>query len=345
MKNYGIIKFKDAGVKDFTSDVGMSIRKIIDAPLRKVLKMATKGDLITMNYPELEKGKPYIFVSLHNFIEDSIANLSTIDRNAYMLFGTSDQLEVNKEMYAAWLNGFIYVDRLNDKSRKDATKKMARVLNHGNSVLIFPEGSLNNTYNTYCQKLFSSPYYLARETGLEVVPIAPLYEFGSKEIYMNVGSPIDLAKFDNKEEANLYLRDVLSTLLHENLLENSTPLVRSELGEDPTLDYMEQRRQEYMKTKWTNKVNWNEELTQYKTAADKEYISVQESMDNIIITKDNAHIMAPILVRREEDKKHDFKKFMNEKWQEHLLEIKKNTESTEENNQEHEMGPKLVKKL
>lgn len=342
MKNYGIIKFKDADVNKFTSDIGMDIRKIINKPMNKTLNVALKGKLMkygfqnqldknssfgvsdffklvcdsgikVMNYPNLEEGKPYIFVSLHNFVDDSMANLATIDRNAYMLFGTSDQLEVNKDMYFAWANGFIYVDREDDKNRKDAVSKMQRLLEYGNSVLIFPEGGLNNTENLFCQKLFSSPYYLSKLTGAEVVPIAPLYEYGSDKVYMNVGDPIDLSTFDDKREANAHLRDVLSSLLYENLLANSEILVRSELGEDPRMDFMEQRRKEYIKTKWTKDV-WDEELTRYFDKDDKEMISVMESMDNIEITSKNAHIMAPILVRRREDKKYDFKDYMHKNW-------------------------------
>lgn len=313
MKNYGIMGFQNATIENFTSDIGMEIRKKINPMLRRLLKIATKGELIVDNYPKLEEDVPYIFVSTHNFVEDTIANLSTIDRNAYLLFGTTDQLEVNPEMYAAWLNGFIYVDRENPKNRKDALLKMQRVLENGNSVLIFAEGGFNNTENLLCQKLFASPYILSKITGAKVVPIAPFNEFGSDKIYMNVGEPIDLSKYDNQKEALFDLRDSLATLLYESIEKHSTPIVRSELGRDPRLDYMEQRRQEYLKTKWTKDV-WDEELTRYFDAEDREYNSVQESMDNIIVTSDNASIMAPVLVKRLEAKKYDFKKYMHENW-------------------------------
>lgn len=313
MKNYGIIGFQNATIDNFTSDIGMEIRKKINPFLRKVLKVVTKGELIIDNYPKLEDDVPYIFVSTHNFVEDTIANLSTIDRNAYLLFGTTDQLEVNPEMYAAWLNGFIYVDREDSQNRKDALLKMQRVLENGNSVLIFAEGGFNNTENLLCQKLFASPYILSKVTKAKVVPIAPFNEFGSDKIYMNVGEPMDLSKYDNQKEALLDLRDSLATLLYESIEKHSTPIVRSELSKDPRLDYMEQRRQEYLKTKWTKDV-WDEELTRYFDAEDREYNSVQESMDNIKVTSENAHIMAPILVKRLEDKKYDFKKYMHENW-------------------------------
>lgn len=313
MKNYGILKFSNVGVDNFTSNVGLELRKKINPILRRLLKLAVKGELIIDRYPKLEKEKAYIFTSLHSFVEDAIANLATIDRNAYLLFGTTDQLEVNIEMYAAWLNGFIYVNRLDPQSRKDAITKMIRVLNNGNSVLLYPEGGFNNTENLFCQKLFSSPYILSKETKAEVVPIAPFYEFGSNKIFMNVGNPINLSEFNNKKEALGYLRDILSTLMFENIERHSTPLVRSELGKDPRMNFMNERCLEYLKTTWTKDV-WEEELTRYLDADDREMLAVLESMDDIIITKNNAKIMAPILVRRQEDKKYDFKRYMHENW-------------------------------
>ena len=54
-----------------------------------------------------------------------------------------------------------------------------------------------------CQKLFSSPYILSKVTGAKVVPITPFNEFISDKIYMNVGEPIDLSKYDSQKEALL----------------------------------------------------------------------------------------------------------------------------------------------
>ena len=313
MKNYGIIKFQYANINNFTSDFGMNFRKKINPVLRRILKLATKGELIIDNYPKLNDNEAYIFVSLHNFVEDTIANLATIDRDAYLLFGTTDQLEVNPEMYFAWLNGFIYVDRYNNDNRKEAILKMERVLKNGNSVLIFPEGGFNNTENLLCQRLFSSPYILSKMTKAKVVPIAPFYEFGSDKIYMNVGNAMDLSIYSDKKEALIDLRNTLATLMYINMENHATHLIRNELSDDPRLEFMEQRRQEYLKTKWTKDV-WNEELTRYFSQEEREYNQVQNSMDNIIITKENAGIMAPILVKRFEDKKYDFKRYMHENW-------------------------------
>lgn len=313
MKNYGIMHFQYANLENFTSAMGMEIRKKMNKYLRDILKKAAKEEIVVEHYPQLHDDEAYIFVSLHNFVEDTIVNLATIDRNAYLLFGTTDQLKVNKEMYFAWLNGFIYVDRTDKTNRAMALEKMARVLNNGNSVLIFPEGGFNNTENVLCQKLFSSPFILAKKTGAKVVPIAPFYEYGSSKVYIKVGEPLDLAAFDDKKEALLYLRDILSTLLYELIEKYSTPIARAELQGDFRMAFMEQRKKEYMKTKWTKDV-WDEELTRYYDAKERDYLDMLASIDNIKVTIENGGILGPTLVRRLEDKKYDFKQYMHENW-------------------------------
>ena len=313
MTNYTLLRFKTTTVDNFTSDFGIRARRVINPVLRPILKLATKGRIHIDRYPSLPKGTPYIFVATHNFCEDAIATLATIDRNVYVLFGTTDQLEYNPLVHAAWLNGFIYIDRQDAASRKASVAKMERILNAGSSVLIYAEGGFNNTENLLCQKLFASPYILARSTGAQVVPVAPFYEFGSKDIYMNVGDPIDLSQYEDRTEALDVLRDAIATLVYENFEKHASLLTRAELGADPRLDFMEQRRQEYMKNKWHSDV-WEEELTVYRDRADREQRAVMESMDNIVITKHNAGIMASVLLRREEDKKYDFLAYMKANW-------------------------------
>lgn len=312
MKNYKLINLLDADVNTFTSEKGIERRKKISKALKKILNIATPEKIIIDRYPELNPDEPYIFVSTHGFSNDIIACLASIDRSAYLLMGSTNQIEYNKLMYAAWLNGFIYVDRTCEKSRKDAILKMERILKSGSSVLIFPEGGHNNTENSLCNKLFASPYILSVRTGCKVVPIAPFYEFGSDKIYMNFGDPIDLSKYEDKKEALFDLRDILATMVYENMEKHSTPYIRPE-GADIHMLFMEQRRQEYLKNHWTRDV-WEEELTRYFDKSEREAQAVMESMDYVNIDKNNAFIMGPILVKRIEQKKYDFKDYMHKNW-------------------------------
>ena len=117
MKNYGPQRFLTANVDNFTSNFGIRARRLINPLLRPILQMATDGCIHIDRYPKLDKDKPYIFVSTHQFCEDIIANLASIRQNVYALLGTTDQIEYNSKIYDAWPNGFIYIDRLNKESR------------------------------------------------------------------------------------------------------------------------------------------------------------------------------------------------------------------------------------
>lgn len=312
MKNIGLQSLKVSNPEDFTTPLGMKIRRIINKPLRAVLKKAAKKNIIVDSYPELDSDAPYIFASTHYFNEDIITALATIDRNAYALIGTTNQIDNNPLMYAAWVNGMIYVNRLDKKSRKDAVLKMERVLNNGTSVLMFPEGGWNNTENLLCQTLFAGPYTLAKKTGAKVVPIATFCDKGSNDIHIKVGEPLDLAKM-TKKEALTTLRDSMATMMYNSIEEYSEPIIRSEIKEDHHLQHMEERKKEYLKAPWTEDI-WDEELTVYKSKDITTPQEVRESLDAVNITPDNAGIMAPVLVKRLEDEKYNFKDYMKRNW-------------------------------
>lgn len=312
MYNIGLKKYENATIENFTSDLGLKLRRTIHKPLRIIVKLATKGNIIVQNYPKLEQNKPYIFAATHSFVEEVPAILSTIDRSVYSLIGTKDQLEHNPRIYANWLMGIIYVDRFNKTSRKESIQKMERVLNSGTSVLVFPEGGWNNTENLLCQELFASPYILSKDTGCKVVPISTFNEFGSKDIVIKVDEPLELYKYTKKAALKI-LRDNLATMMYAQIEEYSTPIYRENIGIDPRLNFMEERKKEYQKVNWTRDV-FDEELTRYIDRDNPIPEQIRASLDNVELNMKNAKILAPILVKRLEDKKYDFKSYMHENW-------------------------------
>ena len=312
MKNFGLQNLKVSNVDTFTTPLGLKIRKNINGFLKPILKVATGKKINVHSYPELEKDKAYVFASTHYFNEDIITALATIDRNAYALIGTTNQIDNNPLMYAAWINGMVYVDRLNDKSRKESVDKMKKVLSNGNSVLIFPEGGWNNTENLLVQSLFAGPYILSKDMNVEVVPISTYYDEDGNEIHVKFGEPLKLYNYDKKDALRL-LRDSMATMMYELIEEYSKPLVRCEIVGDHHLDYMEARRKEYLKTKWTEDV-WDEELTVYQEKGITTPKQIRESLDKVEVNADNAYVMAPVLVKRLEDKKYDFKDYMKRNW-------------------------------
>lgn len=200
MFNTGLDRFENKDVDSFTSDIGLHIRKKINFIWRKLIRLFVARKMHMEQYPKLEKDKPYIFVGNHSFDEDIISILSTIDRNAYLLQGSTHQMEHNPLFYAAWANGMVYLNRLDKKSRADAIPKMERVLSAGNSVLVFAEGRYNDMENQLIQPLFASPYILCKKLGVEVVPIISFCKDETKEIFVRAGEPMNLSRWE-KEEA------------------------------------------------------------------------------------------------------------------------------------------------
>ena len=46
MKNIGLIKYKNADINNFTSDLGIKIRRMINKPLRVLLRLGTGKKIV-----------------------------------------------------------------------------------------------------------------------------------------------------------------------------------------------------------------------------------------------------------------------------------------------------------
>jgi len=229
-----------------------------------------------------------------------------------VLFGTTNQLECNRQVYAAWLNGLIYINRLSTQSRKTATAKMERILRSGSSILMFPEGGWNNTENLLVQQLFAGPWLLSQRTGAFVVPVAAFHEHGADTIYLRYGNPLLLGKLE-KAEAVALLRDSMATMMYELIEAHATPIQRSQFRGDQHLRHMEERRGEYLRVPCTRDV-WEEELTVYHPRDIVSSDEVWAFVDDVTLTMANAAILAPILVERQRTKMYDFKEYMHQNW-------------------------------
>ena len=200
----------------------------------------------------------------------------------------------------------------------NSLKKMERILNSGSSVLIFPEGGLNNSENLPVNNLFASPYILAQKTGCEVVPISSFNEFGKDEIYTRVGEPIKIDHLE-KEEALKLVRDEMGLMMFDQIQKYSTPIKRTEITDinQARLEFMEERKNEYLKVHWTKDV-WDEELTVYKDKNKIDEDEVFECLEDAEVNSDNFQAVAPALVkhyqRKQDKKKFDFKDYMHKNW-------------------------------
>ena len=312
MYNIGLVQLKYKGVEDFTTDFGIKARRTVNDPLRDILKHFTKSKLIIDVPAKYEDREQYIFACSHSVCEDIVSAIATLDRHAYALLGTTDQVDHNPQMYAAWANGMIYVDRDDKISRSEALPKMKRILDAGSSVLLWPEGGLNNTENLLVQDVFSGVYNLSKQTNKKVIPISIYLEHDKDELHVRYGEPIPMYEYDKREGKDV-LRDSIATMMWDMIEEHSIPLVRKDLPKDARERYMELRRLEYLKNKWTRDV-WDEELKVYKDKTRPLPEDVWTSFDNVELTAENAAIMGPILVKKMEYDKYNFKDYMHTNW-------------------------------
>lgn len=313
-KNIFLTRVQTSTAETFATSFGFKFRRFIKPALRPILRLASGRRIHVESYPKLEKGVSYIFVSTHSFVDDIITNYAVVDRSAYTLIGTPDQVEHNPLMYAAWLCGMVFVNKVDAQNRKDAVEKMVRVLENNTSVIVYAEGAWNNTENLLVQPLFASPWILAQRTGCKVVPIAMHQEYKQKDIWYRAGDPIDLVGLE-KREALDKLRDAMATLIWGLMEDHATILKRAELGDDPRLDYIDERMREYLCTKWTRD-DWALEVTIYRDRTlPPTPEKVRASFDSVQITPQNAFILAPIISRREEDKRYDLVSYMKRNWQ------------------------------
>ena len=335
-KNYGLISAKNKDVDNFTSDFGIKMRHISYPVLKYIIKHNTGKKTYLVSYPKLDKDNSYIFAAGHSFPGEIGTNLSVLDRNAYTLIGTTDQVDHNPQMYFLWINGMIYVDKLNKEDRKKSFKKMKRVLNNNSSVMMFPEGVLNNSENLNCERLYPGIYYLAKETNKKIVPIVSKYKYGHNTVLVAAGEPIDVSNKDKKELLT-ELRDNLATLrfnlsrmtieqakeLNNKILtpeefkqlnpELKIELKRRSLYGDIHLKHMIKRKKIYQEVKWNYGEAFDEEIMHYKDKNIDEFDDVYSFIDNVDLESKNAtvnYILGPILRKRLENKKYDIKEYM-----------------------------------
>lgn len=337
-ENPFIAKLIHADETNFTSDFGIYIRKHIYKPLQTPLIKATDGNIVLesikyyeedsiinseqdLSFINLEKNKAYIFVSTHSFCEDINAALSIMDRNAYLVLGSTDQIKYNRQAYGPWLNGMVPVDRLDPISRQNLLLKEERILNAGTSLLVFIEGAYNNTENKILEEFYSGPIRLAKKTGASIVPLASFREYGSSNIYITADRPIEW-KMISKNEGRVQLRDKLATLMFELWKHHASRIKRLDLPHNCRDKFMEERKREYLKNKWTHDV-WEEELKVYTNPLNPRPETVWATFDNVNITKENTNIFGPILIRRLEDKKYNFKDYMHKTWNKKRIENEK----------------------
>jgi|UniRef100_UPI003FEF7FCB hypothetical protein len=337
-RNLFINKLNTRDVNHFTTDIGLFLRRKSNGAFRKLCNVFTNttiirnetseyvsneeyynnlkaeriplssyplstkknaNNIIVERYPKLEEGESYIFVGSHVCPEDIETMLNVIDRNAYLILGSVENLNYNPEVYLSWLNGMIVFNVLDMKERRELILKMERVL-HTQSILIFPEGSHNYDLNKLIKPLYDGPVNLALKTGKKIVPVVLVKDYENNVAYLDVGNPIDVRGLDlniqdyypGKEESekyriksmSSYVRDQMATAVYHMMERHLAPIKKSEYED------LEQHFIQFYVTDTFNKLNWKHDVfdAEYltkKTKEEQEYEEVVRSLGNLKLKK------------------------------------------------------------
>ena len=337
-KNLFINQLNTKDVDHFTTDTGLFLRRKTNGAFRKLCNIFTNATIIREDapdyasdeeyygnlkpdriplshyplstkknannivierYPKLDKEESYIFVGSHVCPEDIETMLNIIDRNAYLILGSVENLNYNPEVYLSWLNGMIVFNVLDQNERSTLPAKMERVL-QTQSILIFPEGSHNYDLNKLIKPLYDGPVNLALKTGKKIVPVVLVKDYENNMAYLDVGNPIDVRNLDlnmqdyypGKEEnekyriksMSSYVRDQMATAVWHMMERHLEPIRRN--------DYVDlgQHFADFYVTDTFQKINWKHDVfdAEYltkKTKEEQEYEVVVRTLSGLHLKK------------------------------------------------------------
>lgn len=341
MKNFIISNLHKKDINHFTTKLGLFLRKKGDKPFKKLCNIFTnahiirkdagkglsddeyftklnmdyipphsnyhikdnKNNIVLERYPELNKDEPYIFVCNHTCPEDIETVLNIIDRNAYLVLGSIESLQYNREMYLSFLNGMIPFDIMDPVQRKLVFEKMKKVLKT-NSVLIFPEGSHNYNPNKLVNDLFDGSVNAALQTKRKIVIISLIKDFEKNISYIDVSNPwdvheIDILKkegeFSPEEEEKHYvkglteaLRDKMATAVYHIIRRHFNGINRAEYINLEEELRMIKIKDAFDKLKWNRDV-FDAEYLVKKTKSDIQHEEIINTISNLTVNP-NAYI-------------------------------------------------------
>ena len=214
---------------------GIEMRKrlhpIIDLIL-KIDQVLSKEEIVVISNKSIVKpNESKIFACTHIGGNDIQRTFQVINEPAYLMLGDPGILYKMPIYYGLKLNGVIPLETKNKQDRKIAYNRAIELLNNGGNLLIYPEGAWNVTPNEMVMKIFTGTVRMAKETGVDIIPIA--VEQYDNVFYFNVGKNYNIDKNTNLSltELNDDLRDKLATLKWE-IMETQPKLDRAKVTDD-----------------------------------------------------------------------------------------------------------------
>ena len=214
---------------------GIELRKKIHPLINLILKidqlLSKEQNVVISDKSNANPNAPKIFACTHIGGNDIQRTFQIIKEPAYLMLGDPGILYKMPIYQGLKMNGVIPLETKNRTDRKIAYNRAIELLQNGGNLLIYPEGAWNVSPNEVVMKTFTGTVRMAKETGVEIIPIG-VEQYG-KTFYFNVGENygIDRNTSMSDDELNKQLRDKLATLKWE-IMETQPMLKREELPDD-----------------------------------------------------------------------------------------------------------------
>lgn len=192
-------------------------------------------------------GLPIIFAANHTNSYDIPISINAVCKPLCVLLGK--QRLGFADRFFFFLNGMIYVDRMDRTETRQSKDAMIKLLRSGRSILWFPEGTWNMTDNLLMLPMKWGIIEVARTAGAQIIPLALEYDRENMICTVRFGAPIFGTALDNKAEAIGDLRDAMATLRWE-LISRAPPQDRGTLDIPKLRASMWQAVEEYPPIEW-----------------------------------------------------------------------------------------------
>lgn len=227
------------------------LHKLLHPALMCMVKGQRKLNLILINeHPPIEKNA--IYAVNHSCSHDFPITCEVIRRHTYVLAAKQRLRLIDYVCFV--LNGVVWVDRNDRQSKLRAVEQMVRLLDKGENVCIYPEGTWNLTPSKPLLPLYWGIIGLAGRTGVPIVPV--VLEYREDSCYVKFGQALTVKEPENKQDKINALEDALATLkwdiwekfptVHRKEIRGEwDDEVRRRLAEYPLLD--ERQEQDYVR--------------------------------------------------------------------------------------------------
>ena len=152
----------------------------------------------------------FVYACSHIDWDDIQMAFESMKAHAWLFWGNPEYRAMH--YYVLLANGAVCVDLYSKTDRKIAKETAIKMLQKGESLLIFPEGAWNIMTNLPVMKLFPGAADIAISAGVGIVPIG-ISQNGSNEYYISFGEiiPTDNFSIDSRNELTQLLRDHIAS--------------------------------------------------------------------------------------------------------------------------------------